>query len=114
MKPCLRQILSPGCRQPWPRPANKFLGAGDWYADLGEYRIFPCSARTLLYTNPAPDVDKLEILYRNEWSVPTGQAYHNREKPTRALPLGLRAKKFRRLVLGDCPLEIGRKLEITL
>ncbi len=82
-------------------------GSGDWYADRGEYKIFRCTNCTLSYTSPVPDVEELEALYRNEWSVPPGQAYRHRRKPTRAWRLGLRAKKLRRLTSGSSLLEIG-------
>ena len=82
-------------------------GSGNRYADRGEYEIFRCAACTLLYTSPVPGADELENLYRNEWSVPAGQTYSHRKKPTRAWRLSLRAKKLRRLAAGDSLLEIG-------
>ncbi len=82
-------------------------GAGDWYTDRGEYKIFRCRVCTLFYTSPVPDADELETLYRNEWSVPAGQNYTHRKKFTRSWRLGQRAKKLRRLTSGDSLLEIG-------
>ncbi len=82
-------------------------GSGDRYTDRGEYKIFRCTNCTLLYTGPVPDAEELEILYRNEWSVPAGQTYSHRSKPTRAWRLGWQARKLRRLVSGDSLLEIG-------
>lgn len=82
-------------------------GSGDWYTDRGEYRIFRCASCTLFYASPVPDADELKNLYRNKWSVPAGQTYRHRHRPTRAWRLGLRAKKLRRLVSGDSLLEIG-------
>ncbi len=82
-------------------------GSGDWYTDRGEYKIFRCASCTLFYTSPVPDADELENLYRDKWSVPAGQTYTHRNRPTRAWRLSLRAKKLRRLVSGDSLLEIG-------
>lgn len=82
-------------------------GSGDWYTNRGEYKIFRCVECTLLYTSPVPDAEELAALYRNEWSVPAGQTYTHRNRPTRAWRLSLRAKKLRRLVSGDSLLEIG-------
>ena len=82
-------------------------GAGDWYTDRGEYKIFCCTNCTLFFTSPVPDAEELKTLYRNEWSVPVGQTYTHRKKLTRAWRLGLRARKLRRLSSGNSLLEIG-------
>ena len=82
-------------------------GSGEWYTDRGEYKIFRCTACTLLYASPVPNADELETLYRNEWSVPAGQTYTHRKKFSRSWRLGRRAKKLRRLVSGTRLLEIG-------